>query len=121
MTAELDHQVDLLRRRLVSDPRAFRDVFISDGMQAVAWEFQQPELGEDFTRSLWEMLLRGDDSSTVLMRFIWNLPLSGKRKFVRAIDAHLSDRYPMFAGLSKGWPAQNAIQPYVRDADSAGH
>ena len=36
MTAELDHQVDLLRRRLVSDPRAFREVFISEGMQAVA-------------------------------------------------------------------------------------
>ncbi|MCU0277866.1 MAG: sulfide/dihydroorotate dehydrogenase-like FAD/NAD-binding protein [Candidatus Nanopelagicales bacterium] len=118
MTAELDHQVDLLRRRLASDPRAFREVFISEGMQAVAWEFQQPELGEDFTRRLWDMMLRGDDSSTVLMRFIWNLPLSGKRKFVRAIDAHLSDRYPMFAGLSKGWPAQNAIEPFVRDADS---
>ena len=102
MTAELDHQVDLLRRRLVSDPRAFREVFISEGMQAVAWEFRQPELGEGFTRSLWEMLLRGDDSSTVLMRFIWNLPLGGKRKFVRAIDAHLTDRYPMFAGLSQG-------------------
>ncbi|HRY08986.1 MAG TPA: sulfide/dihydroorotate dehydrogenase-like FAD/NAD-binding protein [Candidatus Nanopelagicales bacterium] len=118
MTAELDHQVDLLRRRLVSDPRAFREVFISEGMQAVAWEFRQPELGEEFTRSLWETLLRGDDSSTVLMRFIWDLPLGGKRKFVRAIDAHLSDRYPMFAGLSKGWPAQNAIEPFVRDADS---
>ena len=118
MTAELDHQVDLLRRRLVSDPRAFREVFISEGMQAVAWEFRQPELGEGFTRSLWEMLLRGDDSSTVLMRFIWNLPLGGKRKFVRAIDAHLTDRYPMFAGLSQGWPAQNAIEPFVRDAQS---
>jgi len=118
MTAELDHQVDLLRRRLVSDPRAFREVFISEGMQAVAWEFRQPELGEGFTRSLWEMLLRGDDSSTVLMRFIWNLPLGGKRKFVRAIDAHLADRYPMFAGLSQGWPAQNAIEPFVRDAQS---
>ena len=120
MTAEstLDHQVELLRRRLESDPRAFREVFISEGMQAVAWEFRQPELGEEFTRSLWSMLERGDDSSTVLMRFIWNLPLGGKRKFIRAIDAHLSDRYPMFAGLSQGWPAHNAIEPYVREADS---
>ncbi|MEZ5184916.1 MAG: sulfide/dihydroorotate dehydrogenase-like FAD/NAD-binding protein [Candidatus Nanopelagicales bacterium] len=117
----LEHQVDLLRRRLVSDPRAFRDVFISEGMQAVAWEFRQPELGEEFTKSLWSMLSRGDDSSTVIMRFIWNLPLSGKRKFVRAIDAHLSDRYPMFDGLSQGWPANNFIEPYVRDADSRAH
>jgi len=124
MTADLDQagplddQLELLRRRLVSDPRAFRDVFISEGMQAVAWEFQQPELGEEFIRRMWETLLRGDDSSTVLMRFVWNLPLSGKRKFIRAIDAHLSDRYPMFAGLSQGWPAQNAIEPFVRDAES---
>ena len=53
--------------------------------------------------------------SKVLMRFIWALPLSRKRKFVRAIDAHLSDRYPMFAGLSEGWPAGNAIPPHIRE------
>ena len=39
------------------------------------------------------------------MRFIWNVPLKFKRKFVRAIDPHLSDRYPMFKGLSEDWPA----------------
>ncbi len=121
MTAELDSQVELLRRRLSADPRAFRDVFISEGMQAVAWEFRQPELGEEFTRTLWSMLLRGDDSSTVLMRFIWSLPLGGKRKFIRALDAHLSDAYPMFKGLAEGWPAHNSIEPYIRDADSRAH
>lgn len=121
MTAELDAQVEVLRRRLVSDPRAFREVFISEGMQAVAWEFRQPELSEEFTRTLWASLLRGDDSSTVLMRFIWNLPLSGKRKFIRAIDAHLSNEYPMFDGLSVGWPAQNCIEPYVREAEGRSH
>ena len=31
-------------------PRAFRELFISEGMAAVAWEFQQPELGAEFTR-----------------------------------------------------------------------
>jgi glutamate synthase (NADPH/NADH) small chain len=117
----LESQVELLRRRLTADPRAFREVFISEGMQAVAWEFQQPELGAEFTQSLWSMLLRGDDSSTVLMRFVWNLPLSGKRKFVRAIDAHLSERYPMFAGLSQGWPAHNRIEPFIRAADDRAH
>ncbi|MEI8082481.1 MAG: FAD-dependent oxidoreductase, partial [Actinomycetes bacterium] len=114
----LNLQADLLKRRLAADPRAFRDMFISEGMAAVAWEFRQPELGAEFTGSLWSMLSRGDDSSTVLMRFVWNLPLGGKRKFIRAIDAHLSDRYPMFAGLSVDWPANNGIEPYVRDAEA---
>ena len=110
-------QLDLLRRRLLTEPRAFRDMFISEGMAAVAWEFQQPELGPDFIRTLWSTLLRGDDASTVLMRFVWELPLGKKRTFIRALDAHLSDRYPMFAGLSVDWPANNGIEPYVRDAD----
>jgi glutamate synthase (NADPH/NADH) small chain len=119
--ATLDRQADLLKRRLQADPRAFRDVFISEGMQAVAWEFQQPELSEQFVGTLWSMLLREDDSSTVLMRFIWNLPLGGKRKFIRAIDRDLSDRYPVFDGLSIDWPANNGIEPYIRDADSRSH
>lgn len=115
------HQMDLLRRRLISEPRAFRGMFISDGMQAVAWEFQQPELGPEFVQTLWSMLLRDDDSSTVLMRFVWDLPLGMKRKFVRALDAHLSDRYPMFAGLSVDWPMNNGIPPYIREAEDRTH
>ena len=110
-------QLALLRRRLLAEPRAFRDVFIADGMQAVAWEFRQGELGADFTRALWAALSRDDDASTVLMRFIWDLPLGKKRMFIRALDAHLADRYPMFDGLSVDWPAGNAIPPYVRDAE----
>jgi glutamate synthase (NADPH/NADH) small chain len=111
----VEQQVELLRRRLEADPTAFREVFIEDGMNAVTWEFGQPELGEDFTRAMWDVLLREDDASTMLMRFVWALPLSRKRKFIRAIDAHLSDRYPMFAGLSEGWPAGNAIPPHIRE------
>ncbi len=116
-----NHQLDLLKRRLLTEPRAFRDLFISDGMEAIAWEFQQPELGADFVRSLWSMLLRDDDVSTVLMRFVWDLPLGMKRKFVRALDAHLSDRYPMFDGLSIDWPGNNGIPPFIRDAEARAH
>ena len=109
-------QLALLRRRLLSEPQAFRDIFIADGTEAMVWEFQQDELGPDFIRTLWALMLRDDDTSKVLMRFVWNVPLKLKRKFVRAIDTHLSERYPMFKGLSQNWPAENFIPPYMRDA-----
>ena len=124
--AELEHaseveqfhqQMELLRRRLLAEPTAFRQMFISDGMAAVAWEFSQPELGKQFTETLWGLLGRGDDVSVLFMRFLWNLPLGKKRMFIRAIDAHLSDRYPMFDGLSDGWPAAVSIPPYIRDPE----
>ncbi|HEX8963158.1 MAG TPA: hypothetical protein VF801_09150, partial [Rhodocyclaceae bacterium] len=63
-------QLALLQRRLLSEPQAFRDMFISDGTQAVVWEFQQEELGAEFTKTLWKQLLKNDDMSLVLMRFI---------------------------------------------------
>ena len=110
-------QMELLRRRLQQQPAAFREMFIADGSHAIVWEFQQPELGSEFVRTFWEILLRDDDSSRVLMRFVWNVPLGLKRKFIRALDLHLSERYPIFKGLSENWPADNAIPPYVRDAD----
>ena len=110
-------QMELLRRRLQQQPAAFREMFIADGSHAIVWEFQQPELGGEFVRTFWEILLRDDDSSRVLMRFVWNVPLGLKRKFIRALDLHLSERYPIFKGLSENWPADNAIPPYVRDAD----
>ncbi len=89
-------------------------MFIDDGMQAIVREFRQDKLGRDFTKTLWSLLLRDDDASAILLRFIWNVPLKFKRKFIVAIDAHLSDRYPMFKGLSQGWPGQNGIPPYIR-------
>lgn len=113
-----NRQLDLLKRRLASEPQAFRDMFISDGMQAVAWEFQQPELSREFVLELWSHLLKDDDAGTVLMRFLWNLPLGKKRLFMRGIDTHLRDRYPMFGGLSVDWPAGNSIPPHVRDAEA---
>jgi glutamate synthase (NADPH/NADH) small chain len=110
-------QIELLQRRLVSDPKFFRDAFIAEGTNAISWEFQQEELGEKFTRAFWGLLLRGDAMSSVLLRFIWGIPLKYKRKFIHAIDVHLSERYPMFKGLSEGWPGQNAIPPYIRPAE----
>jgi glutamate synthase (NADPH) small chain len=110
-------QLGLLRKRLLHSPQSLRQTFIDDGTQAIVWEFKQDALGSAFTRALWNLLLRDDDMSAILLRFIWNLPLKFKRKFIVAIDAHLSDRYPMFKGLSRGWPAQNGIPPYIRSPE----
>ncbi|MDR3202716.1 MAG: FAD-dependent oxidoreductase, partial [Bifidobacteriaceae bacterium] len=110
-------QLSLLERRLVADPRSFRDLFVAEGVQAVAWEFRQPELSQDFVLGLWEALLRADDSSTVIMRFLWDLPLGKKRAFVRGLDNFLSQRYPVFAGLSQNWPAGSSIPPYIREPE----
>jgi len=110
-------QVQLLKKRLLNDPKSLRQVFIEDGTAAIAWEFKQTELGADFTKALWNVLLRGDDMATILQRFIWAAPLKFKRKFIEAIDKHLGDRYPMFKGLSKDWPSGSFIHPYVRPAE----
>ncbi|MGD8630449.1 MAG: sulfide/dihydroorotate dehydrogenase-like FAD/NAD-binding protein [Gammaproteobacteria bacterium] len=121
--AELEHtgsvelfkkQVGLLQKRLANDPQFFQQMFITEGTSAIAWEFQQDELGEAFTHALWGLLLKNDDMSTLLLRFLWGIPLKFKRKFIRAIDRHLSTRYPMFKGLSDGWPGKNNIPPYIR-------
>ena len=128
--AELEHteavelfqkQLALLKKRLLGDPRSLRSTFVADGVRAIAWEFQQEELGAGFTKTLWELLLRNDDMSMVLMRFIWSMPLKFKRKFVKAIDDHLSGRYPMFKGLSEGWPMDTFIPPYIRPPEERSH
>ena len=110
-------QMDLLRRRLLNDPQAFREMFISDGAAAIVAEFKQDELSPEFIRTFWDLLLRDDDMSKVLMRFVWGVPLGLKRKFVKALDLHLSDRYPMFKGLSQNWPAESFIPPYIRSPE----
>jgi glutamate synthase (NADPH/NADH) small chain len=110
-------QLGLLRRRLLNTPQSLRQTFIDDGVQAIVWEFQQQALGADFTKTLWSLLLRDDDMSAILQRFVWAMPLKFKRKFIVALDAHLSDRYPMFKGLSENWPSGNYIHPYVRPAE----
>jgi glutamate synthase (NADPH/NADH) small chain len=107
-------QIALLQKRLLNDPQLFHQIFVTEGTHAIAWEFQQEELSQPFIQSFWDLLLRGDAMSTLLMRFIWNVPLKFKRKFIRAIDRHLSERYPMFKGLSLNWPGENGIPPYIR-------
>ena len=107
-------QVELLKKRLLADPKSLRSVFVADGVQAIAWEFHQEALGAKFTGTLWDLMVRNDEMSTVLLRFIWAMPLKFKRKFIKAIDEHLSDRYPMFKGLSEGWPGESCIPPYIR-------
>lgn len=107
-------QVGLLQKRLVNDPKFFQQTFITEGINAIAWEFQQDELSAEFIHTLWELMLKNDDMSTLLLRFLWKIPLKFKRKFIRAIDTHLRKRYPMFEGLSNGWPGANNIPPYIR-------
>ena len=114
-------QIGLLRRHLLADPRSLRSVFVADGVQAIAWEFQQDALGAAFTTTLWELLTRDDAMSTLLLRFLWAMPLKFKRKFIKAIDAHLSERYPMFKGLSRGWPGEAFIPPYIRPPEQRTH
>jgi glutamate synthase (NADPH/NADH) small chain len=113
-------QLSLLRKRLLGDPKSLRSLFVADGVQAIAWEFQQEELGAAFTQTLWNLLLRNDAMSAILLRFIWVLPLKYKRRFVKALDAHLSERYPMFRGLADGWPGETCIPPYIRPPEQRG-
>lgn len=115
------NKMELLKRHLLQEPQAFRDMFITDGANAIVHEFQQDALSENFTKTFWELLLRDDDTSKVLMRFVWHSPLKIKRKFIRALDQFLSDRYPMFKGLSENWPADNFIPPYVRSPEERSH
>ena len=63
-------QLRLLRKRLLNSPQSLRQVFIDDGTQAIIWEFRQDKLGANFTKTLWNLLLRDDDMSSILQRFI---------------------------------------------------
>src|SRR5271166_4798789 len=56
-------QLGLLRRRLLNSPQSLWQMFIDDGMQAIVWEFKQDALGANFTKTLWSLLLREDDTS----------------------------------------------------------
>ncbi|MDR1265031.1 MAG: sulfide/dihydroorotate dehydrogenase-like FAD/NAD-binding protein [Propionibacteriaceae bacterium] len=110
-------QLALLERRLESDPRSLRPVVLAESMAAVARQFAAGnELSPQFVSQLWETLLAGGEAATVLMRFIWNLPVGRKRIWLRGVDQHLRQRYPMVAGLSESWPANNGIGPHIRSA-----
>ena len=109
-------QRNLLMQRMEQDPQRFQRMIIDDSQQAIQKMFKQGNLNADFTTKLWELLLENDALSTALQRYLWRATLKQKRVFIRALDKHLSTRYPMFKNLSTGWPEKNNIPPYVRPA-----
>lgn len=109
-------QHDLLMQQIKQNPQRFQDMIIKDSQRAIQDMFKQGDLNAAFTTKLWELLLANDALSSALQRYIWHSSLKQKRTFMRAIDKHLSNRYPMFQGLSKDWPEKNNIPPYVRPA-----
>ncbi|MCL2523771.1 MAG: sulfide/dihydroorotate dehydrogenase-like FAD/NAD-binding protein [Betaproteobacteria bacterium] len=111
----MNSELALLARRLQADPRSFRDFLIADGAAAVAACFASgEELSGEFVKSAWEVLLAGGDAAAAFMRFLWYLPIGKQRLWLRGVDAHLSERYPMFQGLSQEWPANSGMGPYIR-------
>ncbi|PMM23234.1 sulfide/dihydroorotate dehydrogenase-like FAD/NAD-binding protein [Vibrio breoganii] len=110
-------QQTLLEQRMRKDPKRFQQMVIDESMQAIQAALKYGELSASFVEKLWELLLVDDELSITLQRYLWRVPLKQKRAFVRGIDRHLSARYPMFEGLSKGWPGSNNIPPYVRPAE----
>ena len=107
----------VLERQLLDNPRTFRSLFITAGMESLVTAFRnRAPLSRELTERIWDTLLDGGDGATTLMRFIWSLPVARKRLFIAGLDDHLSERYPLFRGLSQGWPATTGIPPYVREA-----
>lgn len=118
MTVSLSQpQRDLLMLRMDQDPKHFQQMVIDDSMQVIRQTLKNGKLNAEFTSKLWELLLEDNDLSVALQRYLWRIPLKQKRAFVLGLDHHLSDRYPMFKGLSEGWPGKNNIPPYVRPAE----
>lgn len=115
---ERSPELALLAQRLAADPRAFRDLFIADGIASIASQFATGhELTAEFVTRAWEILLAEDDASTTLMRFLWELPVARQRIWLKGLDQHLSERYPEFKGLSDIWPAMNGMGPYIREPE----
>ncbi len=110
-------QRELLLQRMEQDPQRFQQMVIDDSQQAIQHTLKQGNLTAEFTEKLWQLLLENSDLSTVLQRYLWRIPLKQKRAFIQGLDNHLSERYPMFKGLSEGWPGKNNIPPYVRPAE----
>ncbi len=117
MTATLSQsQRDLLMQRMEQDPLRFQQMIIEESQQAIRKMLKQGRLNAAFTEKLWELLLANNELSTALQRYLWRSPLKQKRAFIQGLDQYLSPRYPMFKGLSEGWPGKNNIPPYVRPA-----
>jgi glutamate synthase (NADPH/NADH) small chain len=109
-------QRDLLMLQIEQNPQRFQQMIIDESQQAIRQTLKMGKLNVAFTNKLWELLLIDNELSTALHRYLWRIPLKQKRAFIQALDEHLSSRYPMFKGLSVGWPGKNNIPPYVRPA-----
>ncbi|MFT6925999.1 MAG: glutamate synthase (NADPH/NADH) small chain [Psychromonas sp.] len=117
MTATLSGpQRDLLMQRMEQDPQRFQRMIIDDSQKAIQKMLKQGKLNAAFTKKLWELLVVNNALSIALQRYLWRVTLKQKRTFIQGLDEHLSKRYPMFKGLSEGWPGKNNIPPYVRPA-----
>ena len=110
-------QRELILKRMEQNPQRFQKMLIDESQQLIRETLKRGNLSEAFITKLWDLLLVGDDLSVALLRYLWRIPLKQKRAFVQALDIHLSGRYPMFKGLSEGWPGSNNIPPYVRPAE----
>ncbi|WP_026971580.1 sulfide/dihydroorotate dehydrogenase-like FAD/NAD-binding protein [Aliagarivorans marinus] len=109
-------QQSLLEQQMAQNPQRFQQLLLDESQALIRSAMKRGQLSGEFTHKLWELLLKGDALSTALQRYIWRIPLKQKRHFIQALDKHLSARYPMFSGLSQGWPGANNIPPYVRPA-----
>jgi glutamate synthase (NADPH) small chain len=101
-------QIDSIQQQLLTE----------EGRESLLEEFKTPELSTEFITSVWQVLLDESAASQPLMEFIWDLPMARKRGFIKALDTKLSDRYPMFAGLSEKWPSLNGMGPYIRTPEA---
>lgn len=110
-------QRELMLKRMDQNPQRFQQMIIEESQQLIQDTLKRGNLSAEFTTKLWDLLLAGNDLSTALQRYLWRIPLKQKRAFVKGLDLHLSERYPMFKGLSEGWPGSNNIPPYVRPAE----
>lgn len=118
MTVTLSQsQRDLLLQRMDQNPERFQQMIIEDSQQAIRQTLKKGNISAEFTEKLWAFLIANNELSVALQRYLWRIPLKQKRAFVQGLDKHLSDRYPMFKGLSEGWPGKNNIPPYVRPAE----
>jgi len=117
MTATLSQsQRDLLMQRMDQDPQRFQQMVLDDSQQAIQKMLKHGKLNAAFTEKLWDLLLVNNELSIALQRYLWRVTLKQKRTFIQGLDQHLCNRYPMFKGLSEGWPGRNNIPPYVRPA-----
>ncbi|AJR09170.1 sulfide/dihydroorotate dehydrogenase-like FAD/NAD-binding protein [Photobacterium gaetbulicola] len=110
-------QRELMLKRMEQNPQRFQQMVIEESMQLIRETLKQGKLSAEFTDKLWQLLLADNELSVALQRYLWRIPLKQKRAFVQALDTHMSERYPMFKGLSVGWPGSNNIPPYVRPAE----